>query len=705
MSCAAFFLPLLLMPGALAGRRASILQTDPAPTIKSLASDTDVICGGSEIWRIITANPTVSGVQSINWEKIDATAQDYIRTQEALIKRLGNELDALARQIEEKKGEERVQDISPEQIRELITSATASFDGLESAQRTKCGVPSIRPRAPRGAFRKSTDEFRASAEGYFTGEVRLGSAPFLDVCGELLPCQEGESCYCTSLCQNFRDVAQEVSDATAGASAGTSADELMRQEKEKLSAQTDAKQELSQCSHARETLLGFRAQFEELKSGVKTRFDALRAAEEALDDAQWELGELEDMLEKEEEAAAEALKALEAAGAEASQAKASFEALQQQEQELGQSVEASKASLQAGRQELEAAKNADRVVGELKNAVSVTLMKMSLLFDEAVLQPVRNIGITEDLDLAEYFTEDAAETGAAGAKRTAVDALHTFCAVEAKEAFLAVKDKVDLSPLCDMGEAGAIDSDLNSAVMAKMAQVKEQIEELKSWLNPYKDQKDITEARLNEFLEAGEPKGLREIVGVYGQTEFYGYLKHWKAGGKFLQLIAQLRETVDSLDAALGKLKKDLEQLKEELQQTVDARKAAQEELERAAKEEELAADQKAQLEAKVKELQEQGAQMEKGIEEFEAEVAKAKEQYQVARDKLLAAHKESTSFAQLWGEEEDDLLHVLRVRAARAQDRLLLLQAETRRAERAYADAEDKVGQAERKDAEGSSQ
>jgi len=705
MSCAAFFLPLLLMPGALAGRRASILQTDPAPTIKSLASDTDVICGGSEIWRIITANPTVSGVQSINWEKIDATAQDYIRTQEALIKRLGNELDALARQIEEKKGEERVQDISPEQIRELITSATASFDGLESAQRTKCGVPSIRPRAPRGAFRKSTDEFRASAEGYFTGEVRLGSAPFLDVCGELLPCQEGESCYCTSLCQNFRDVAQEVSDATAGASAGTSADELMRQEKEKLSAQTDAKQELSQCSHARETLLGFRAQFEELKSGVKTRFDALRAAEEALDDAQWELGELEDMLEKEEEAAAEALTALEAAGAQAVKAKDSFETLQQQEQALGQSVEASKASLQAGRQELEAAKNADRVVGELKNAVSVTLMKMNLFFDEAVLQPVRNIGITEDLDLSEYFIEDASQTAAAGVMRNAVESLHTFCAAEAKDAFNAVKDKVDLSPLCEFDEVGAIDSDLNSAVTARMAQVKEQIEALKAWLNPYKDQKEITEEMLNQFLEAGEPKGLREIVGVYGQTEFYAYLKDWKAGGKFLELIAKLKETVDSLDAALGKLKNDLEQLKEELQQTVDARKAAQEELERATKEEELAADKRAELEAKVKELQEQGAQMEKGIEDFEAQVAKAKEQYQAARDKLLAAHKEATSFVQFSEEQDEDLLHVLRARAAQAHTRFLALQEETRRAERVYAEAEARVGQAELQEADGISQ
>eukprot|EP00418_Pyrodinium_bahamense_P070537 CAMPEP_0179075926 /NCGR_PEP_ID=MMETSP0796-20121207/33839_1 /TAXON_ID=73915 /ORGANISM="Pyrodinium bahamense, Strain pbaha01" /LENGTH=53 /DNA_ID=CAMNT_0020773167 /DNA_START=39 /DNA_END=197 /DNA_ORIENTATION=- len=50
--------------------------------------------------------------------------------------------------------------------------------------------------------------------------------------------------------------------------------------------------------------------------------------------------------------------------------------------------------------------------------------------------------------------------------------------------------------------------------------------------------------QLNELLQAGEPKGLREIVGAYGQTEFFAYLKHWKADGKFLKLIAQLKETV-----------------------------------------------------------------------------------------------------------------------------------------------------------------
>eukprot|EP00418_Pyrodinium_bahamense_P015724 CAMPEP_0179124354 /NCGR_PEP_ID=MMETSP0796-20121207/58762_1 /TAXON_ID=73915 /ORGANISM="Pyrodinium bahamense, Strain pbaha01" /LENGTH=734 /DNA_ID=CAMNT_0020823013 /DNA_START=82 /DNA_END=2286 /DNA_ORIENTATION=- len=700
-----FFLQALLVQRiALAGRRETDLglelEPDQPTSLRSLLSGADIICGGSEIWTLLTGNPTVGGVQGIKWEKIDATAREYIKTQQALEGRLNTQIESLAERIEEKKGKEQIKGIAPEQIRDLISTAvTAGFESLESGQRTKCGVPSIRPRAPRGAFRKSEGEFRSASESFFTGDVRLGSAPFLDVCSELLSCQDEEPCYCPSLCQVFRDIAQEISDATAGANAGATVEELMRQQKEKLEALEKAKQEEAECRQARETLGTFRAQMEELKKGVKVRFDDLRAAEEALDDAQWELADLEDLLAKEQDSAASALQALEKAGEEFEAARSAFEALQEQEAALGGQLNASKASLQAGRQELERAKSADRIVGDLKNLLSVTLMKMQLFFDEAVRQPVRSLGITEERALlGELFAADLSGLAAAGVMKTAVESLHTFCAVDAKEPFEAVKDKVDLSPLCEMGEVDAIDTDLTTAVATRVGTIVELLEEVRAWLNPFKDQKNMTNEKLKELHEAGEPSGLREIVSVYGETRFFSYLKDWKAGGRFLKLIAQLGEAVESLGVALKNMQEDLDKLKEEIQKTMAARQEAQEALEKAAMAVQLAEDTKAEIDRKVKELEEQGVEMKNEIAELEAQVAEARRKFEAAKNLLLEEHQKSTSFLQFW-EEEDEAVDALRSETSQAHEQMVRFRIQALQAERVYNNAAARLREVERQE------
>merc|ERR1719367_1756098 len=80
-------------------------------------------------------------------------------------------------------------------------------------------------------------------------------------------------------------------------------------------------------------------------------------------------------------------------------------------------------SLEAMKQRLRAAKNADKVVNELKSAVSVTAMKMQLFFDKAVGQPVRDVGLGEYVVFEEYFVKDPSTIQSAGSMREAVTSL------------------------------------------------------------------------------------------------------------------------------------------------------------------------------------------------------------------------------------------------------------------------------------------
>uniref|UniRef100_A0A7S0A673 Uncharacterized protein n=1 Tax=Pyrodinium bahamense TaxID=73915 RepID=A0A7S0A673_9DINO len=323
---------------------------------------------------------------------------------------------------------------------------------------------------------------------------------------------------------------------------------------------------------------------------------------------------------------------------------------------------------------------------------------MQLFFDEGVRQPVRSLGITEDrVLLGELFAKDVSGLASAGVMKGAVESLHTFCTVDAKEPFQAVKDKVDLSPLCEIGEVDAIDSDLNTAVAQRVDLVVELIEQVKSWLDPLRDQ-NITNQKIKELREAGEPNGLREIISVYGRTRFFTYLKEWKVGGKFLKLIAQLKDTVDALEVTLSKMQGDLDKLKEEIQKTMDARQEAQAALEQAAKAVDLAEEKKAEIEAKVKELQEQGEQMRNEIAELEAQVAAAKKKFYAARNLLLEEHQKSVSLLQFW-EEEDDSVEALRAETSQAQHRLLLLRNEAQRAERVYNNAAARLHDAQRQE------
>merc|ERR1719461_2700794 len=76
----------------------------------------------------------------------------------------------------------------------------------------------------------------------------------------------------------------------------------------------------------------------------------------------------------------------------------------------------------------------------------------------------------------------------------------------------------------------------------------------------------MTHAKEKKKVEEGEPEGLRQVMGVYGKTNFYtAYLKEWKVSkGKFHELLNQPKAKIENLE-------EDIKQAEEELQQLTDA--------------------------------------------------------------------------------------------------------------------------------------
>lgn len=211
---------------------------------------------------------------------------------------------------------------------------------------------------------------------------------------------------------------------------------------------------------------------------------------------------------------------------------------------------------------------------------------------------------------------------------------------------------MDLSPLCGFDEADAVFGDLSQAVTDRAKSIMVKLEKVQSWLNPYKGQPRLTKEKLERKLAAGELQDLREIIGVYGITEFYGYLKGWKANGKFLKLIALLGKAVTSLDDAMQAAKQSLQKLQGEFAALSEKREATASKVEGAAKAHEAAASEKEALDKAVQGLQERETKMLHKLSELEAMVEQARRSWEGAKTALVKAHQEAISLLESLEEE-----------------------------------------------------
>lgn len=702
----------LLVAGVLAGccdaaahvRHASLAgspsaaPTDPskdgARSARGYIRDQDMICGGPTIWNMLTAGSSATSVQNIKWGHIEALAKAYISEQTSKAKDLRVQIEGLAALIAKKQLENVPEYTSAEQNSELIEAALGpdSFGGLDAARDSDCGSPRGKTRASRTAYKVSQQLLSSAAAGFFKDRrFRLDGDGFLEVCQRLLPARDERS-YCERLCQSLKDEAQRISSDAVGETSG-GASELLKRQRQKHYEMAKAESEVNDCTKAWEGLSHFGAEIEALKAAMDQRFGDLQKAEEALDDAQWTLEDLNENLAREMEVLEEALKAISAAENGKQQASAALQRAIDEEEALRQRTERLQALLGQERSDFEAAKSADKTVVDLVTAVSATMMKMDLFSTSGVVEPLKRIGFEAGLDLDEFFPADPATTDSAGILRVSVEKMHEYCVVTAKPAFDEVKGlavdsthrPLDLSPLCEFGEVGEIAADLNRAVVDRMDSVKEQILWVKSWLNPYRANEKMTRERAAELVKLGEPQGLQEIISVYHGTNFFQYLKNWRYKGPFLELIARLRGYMESLDTSAQRRDAEIEGLKAELARVLAARKKAAEELEQLAKAHAPGLSQRAEVAKAAATLKSQTAALEKELADLEAAVRKAQAQYEEAKRKLLKAHAEGT-IAPPAGKAS---LTELRTQRREAQQLIALIERSLARRKRSYQDAQ----------------
>jgi len=649
------------------------------------------ICGSPEIWNILSVDSTVEGVRGIKWSKIVAKADDHISTKKAEMKVLEAEIAGLDESIAAALEQEKAQPTTEDQLKELINAGVAAFGNVADAQSSMCGKPPMKPRHPRGTYRKSQEAFKGAATAFFTGEFRL-AGDFLSICKSMLVgSQPTDGNYCVQLCQIYMDTAQELSDESVGSVGGTTSDELIKKRAAAVEAHSAAENAVAACASSREAFASLKEKIEGLRDTVDKRFYAVQDAEYDLLDARADLGDLEELIQGEGAALADAMKVLAEAGINVADAKEALKDARDTEAALETLVKETDESLEKVQQGLSSAKNADKIIEQLKMAVEAIAEKMYLLFDRQALQPVREIGIHEGLNLDEYFHKDVNSLRSAGVMRDAVGALDGFCKGEAKASFDAVKGMIDLSPLCQIGEPAEIKTGVVKAVDARVATVKETLTRVMSWMDPYKGQHTVTPEMLKDFQKKGEPIGLRKTVGVYDHSGFFSkYLKEWTVHGDFLARIARLKAVIDELAMNVSNLKDRLAHFKAKLVEAMKVREAARDKLEQAVNAQGLAESSKEALQTKLREMNEQGVAMQKKIDEYERALADALKRYEEAQRNLVATYTEATSFLETLPDEEP--VEMLESTSAQALVEVQSLREELKSAQMHFAEIEARL-------------
>jgi len=148
-----------------------------------------------------------------------------------------------------------------------------------------------------------------------------------------------------------------------------------------------------------------------------------------------------------------------------------------------------------------------------------------------------------------------------------------------------------------------------------------------------------------DYVQHGEPLGLRRVMSM-GLDKFYsGYLKKWKKHGEFLDLLASLTMAINDLDEKVGKAADDVDSVVQELvaaegqyESAVAAFRQAQE----------VAKLEKKDFSDALQELETQVQQAKLNLEDLKASVMNARLQWGISQKLLLSQHASaSESFAE----------------------------------------------------------
>jgi len=617
--------------------------------IKSLRESV-TICGNAGIWSDITRPATVRGIKGIQWKEKDDIMKDYVNDHKGLVATADAQISKLKQKIEEKKGKATSREITKEEIESLVEKAVAdedSFGSTEIAQATACGKPGLLfkgQRPNRDGFENSKDAMQEIAEGFFHAGVESDVREFTKVCEDFLGFQRSSDAkaddlasYCDELCAEMAQIAQDVSNIK-GAGAATDLkklqNELLKQELKR--EELFAKQK--QCESDNAKIDNFHSFLVRLQESMSEKHTAFQTAEWDLYDAKDALKQLTDQLLAQQAAVDKAKAGLTDLGQAEQGAIEKLETADAQMQGASQSLEKVTSQWKELIADLEGVRAAEKYADEVKQRLSLLLMKMDGYVEECVREPVRNIGLSEETKVydGEFFTWDVNTLPAKDDMNDALSAFHNYCETTAKGIFELVKDKVDLSPLCELQPQDDTLNEIVTTVQKRKDSVVDAIETVQTWLSPFKGTDVTPESETPEYVAEGEPLGLRRVMGMQLETFYSGYLKKWKKHGEFLALLASITVAINDLDAKVTAAAEEMDRVAKEL-------KAAQSQYETAVaalQEAQQAANlEKQELTDALENLENQVKQSKLNLDDLMKKVEQAKLAFKAAEKLILTEH------------------------------------------------------------------
>jgi len=642
------------------------ISTDDPTDIKGLVSTSVTICGDDYIWSDIASASGVNGIKGINWKDIEDTMDDFLGDQDTFLEQIDRKIQDLKEEIARKKGEASSRTISEEEITELVKKAVeheTSFKSKDVAAKTACGKPGMmmldgnRPN-PQG-FENGVMVMESIAGEFFDGKisqkdyVESEMKTFTRVCEDSLGFQrtgndkaDDLASYCDEMCAELARTVQDVSNMKSP----TRKTDVRKLERELQRAETQKAERFAkkkECTDAKTRIFEFQKYLKALAADMAIKHVLFQKAEWALADAQKALLSLTQDLEKQSELVDKANKGLSDLGVKAADAKQNMDDATALLADAKYSLDTETDDLNALMADMEDVRAAEKFADEVKEKLSTMLMQMDGFAEECVREPVRNIGLSEETKVyeGEFFVEQVSNSGATQDVKAALGAFYNYCENTAKDIFELVKDKIDLSPLCDLQDEDATMQEITQAVQERKDAVVHSIETVQSWLDPFKGTEVTQKTEIPEYVEEGEPLGLRRVVSLLntgGSESFYStYLKKWKKKGEFLELLKKITTAINGLNDKIQTAQDELNKRTAEVTRAQDGLAEATGACMEAAKNWDL---EKEDLTNVMQELETSVVNAKQNLEDLKRKREEARLAWIETRDALVKMHKEATT-------------------------------------------------------------
>lgn len=657
---------LLSLQGVIAARNDA--DADDPYNLKGLVGDDVTICGDATIWSDISSPNTAQAIKGIDWKTIDDIMDDYIGDQKLFVEAADSKIQQLTKQIEAKKGMATSRDMTQEEIESLILGAVEwtatedekAFGSKEAAVATHCGKPGDlfqdKPPNPMGYF-NSVDAIMKVAASFFDEKIKAqdfveaDKKQFTQVCLDFLGFErtgdenrDDLASYCDEMCEEMAKEVQTISDSKST----TKKTNLKKLEAELGKAMGSRQQfatKQNECENAKTRIENYRGYLEGLIREMSTKFKLFQQAEWALADAQAALIKLALALKGQKALVDQANQGLTDLGLAETKAKEDMETAEALLADATYTLDTDTDEWARLVADLEAVRAAETFADEVKQRLSLLLLKMDGFAEECVREPVRNIGLSEETDVykGNFFSRDVGQLSAKQDVEDQLRTFHKYCEGTAKDVFKLVKDKVDLSPLCDLPQIEETSQEITGAVQQRKGKIVEAIQKVQSWLDPFKGTTVTAQTEGSDFVDAGEPLGLRRVMTLPSTpNSFYSnYLKKWKRKGEFLELLGKIAVAITGLDKKVQEAADKMDKMRQEMERAQSSLDTAIASFQSAADE---AQAEKEKFTNTLADLQQKVADAKQSLEDLKRKRDEAKQAWITARDKLLSTHAEATA-------------------------------------------------------------